>query len=108
MRLIRVYTRKPATRTTWRTLLQSPYDASIPLSTVQYKVANEWENVLLDLSVTEIYQAEGIELDQLFAEAQQDKQLDCILYRCSYRENFKSGLWEIELYTTRKIGRAHV
>lgn len=96
-------TRKPATRTTWRTLLQSPYDASIPFNTVQYKVENEWEDVLIDLSVTEIYQAEGIELDQLFAEAQQDRQLDCILYRWSYRANFKSGLWEIELYTTRNL-----
>ena len=92
-------TRKPAVAMTWRTLLQTPYDASLPFNAVQQDVERAWQSILINVSVTAIAPVTGEELDQLLAESQDDND-ECILYRWTYRANFRSGMWEIELFTT--------
>lgn len=95
-------TRKPAVAVTWRTLLQTPYDASLPFSSVRYQVEGEWEKVLLDLSVTAIEPTEGNDLERLFTESK-DKSFQCVLYKWIYKANFRSGFWEVELFSTSDL-----
>lgn len=89
-----------AEKTVWKSILQTPYDASIPLADIQSKVEDDlWtgKDVLLSVACPKMTKTSGD-----FYDFGQDDAGNPItgLYRWKYRANFRQGLWELEIYTT--------
>lgn len=87
---------------TWRSTLQTPYSASLPIEPVRSRVKEEIRTVLGDIGVA-----------SYIIEADKDTSCDCQpsdhnegvnrLYRVQYMANYKTGYWEITIYTTKSI-----
>ena len=87
---------------TWRSTLQMPYSASLPIEPVRSRVKEEIRTVLGDIGVA-----------SYIIEADKDTSCDCQpsdhdegvnrLYRVQYMANYKTGYWEITIYTTKSI-----
>ena len=82
----------------WKSVLQTPYDASIPLEQVQYRVEEEdlWKKgILKDIGCTGMHES--------YANGRFDKNEKNELYRWVFKANYRSRLWEIEIYTTNEL-----
>lgn len=87
---------------TWRSTLQTPYSASLPIEPVRSRVKEEIRTVLGDFGIA-----------GYIIETDKDTSCDCQpsdhdegvnrLYRARYSANYKTGLWEIEIFTTKSI-----
>lgn len=90
--------------TTWKSILQTPYDASLPLSCIQSKIENTdlWDNDILDdLGCP---QMNSSELNGSYGIFEDNEGNECNgLYRWVYIANYRTGFWEMELYTTQSL-----
>ena len=91
----------------WRTVLQTPYDASIPINQVRWDVMLEIAEMgfFSDIGIEAVqdeerngeyfsHELEG--MDGAMREA-------CCLYRWSFKADYRTGLWEMVLYHTKSI-----
>lgn len=80
----------------WKSILQTPYDSRIPLEQIQYKVEEELfsKEIMRSIGCTGMY--EGYE-DGAFDRNEN------ILYRWVFKANYRSMMWEIEIYTTNEL-----
>lgn len=86
----------------WKSILQTPYDASIPLYNIQELIEENdlWEQgILEELSCPRMNESSINGYYQKFTD--QDGVEVNGLFRWNYIANFKSGFWEMELYTTK-------
>lgn len=94
------------TVTTWKSVLQTPHNASLPLEQIR-DLIEERElrdgGVLSDIGC-QLLLADGnedgrrIDFDTVWDDREKN-----LLYRWQYRANFKSRLWEIDIYTTKGL-----
>lgn len=80
----------------WRSIVQTPYDASIELDQIRGRVENELGEVLTSIGCER-------RLKPGYNGTYYDFGDKNGLYKWQYRANYKSGFWEIEIYTTKSI-----
>ena len=89
---------------TWRSVIQTPYDATLPIMEISPRIEQELrENVLPELGVVDMVASEinGQWPDE---EETTNGMKECILYRWRYRANYqRAGLWEVEVQTTQPL-----
>lgn len=90
----------------WKSVLQTPYDASLPLDAIQDEI---WEELIhAVLYPLGFRQAQPVEKNgeyRTWTGEDEDgivKEL-CGLYRWDCKANYKSGLWELNLYHTKSL-----
>ena len=86
---------------TWKSILQTPYDATVPLDTIEDEIWNELvHRILYPLGFRRTQDAEHNGEYRIWEE--DDAEL-CGLYRWDYNANYKSGFWELTLYHTKGL-----
>ena len=87
----------PIIRETWKTVLQTPYDCSLAYAYVIDRIEYDlcYDGILSEMGIPRI--SKQIQ-ESLFAQKSSDKNT---LYKWAYHANAKTGLWELDLYTTR-------
>ena len=82
---------------TWRSILQTPYDATVPLDTIEDEIWNELvHRILYPLGFRRTQNADHNGEYMTLEE-------DNVLYRWDYKANFRSGFWELTLYHTKDL-----
>ncbi|MCD8150791.1 MAG: hypothetical protein LUE92_14780 [Clostridiales bacterium] len=83
----------------WKSLLQTPYDAGISYTSLLDTIRKDLYPVMADLGIHQKHDEEHNGAYPVFdGDTPQN-----ILYRWSYRANFRAGLWEMEIYTTDSL-----
>ena len=86
----------------WRSTLQTPYDASIPLDQIQGRVLGEdlWnKGILQELGCHAMC---GSGAGGKYTPLEEDENKN-VLYRWVFEANYKSGLWELDIFTTKSL-----
>ena len=87
---------------TWRSIIQTPYSASLPVEPVRARVKKEIGKVSADIG-------EEYHIDETNKDNCHDWQIpdyeECanMLYRAQYSANYKAGFWELTIYTTKSL-----
>ena len=76
----------------WRTVLQTPYDAAVPIDTIRRRVDQDFKGGILP--------SLGIEY---IGTAWEPTDGENLLFRWKYKANVKAGFWEVVLYHTEPI-----
>ena len=87
----------------WKSILQTPYDANIPLYNIQELIEENdlWDKgILKDVGCTQMNESSINGYYQVFTQKEGSKECNG-LYKWSYIANYRSGFWEMELYTTQ-------
>lgn len=93
------------TEKVWRSILQTPYDASIPLEQIQYRIEEEdlWKKgILKDIGCTGMCESYANGTHTYFGTNDDGSERNG-LYKWVFKANYKSGLWELEIYTTKGL-----
>lgn len=86
----------------WRSTLQTPYDATIPLEQIQGRILREdlfEKKILTEIGCDEMC---GNAVTGKYMPSWKDRK-ENILYRWIFEANYKTGLWEMDLFTTRAL-----
>lgn len=90
----------------WKSILQTPYNASLPLNQVKDDIYNDlYHGILTKIGFKSICGGEEDMGYRIFTgkdESGQEREVNG-LYRWKYRANYKAGLWELELYHTKSL-----
>lgn len=86
----------------WRSIIQTPYDASLPIGQVKSRIEEEIGEVLKDINVeTRLKTAyNGTYYD--FGTNDEGYKKNG-MYRWVYKANYRAGLWELEIFTTKSL-----
>lgn len=84
----------------WKSVIQTPYDASIPYDIVEPNIIDALQNdgVLLELGVE--YSLSD-EYNGIFSRIDEDDENG--MYKWTYSANYKLGFWEVIIYTAKQI-----
>jgi hypothetical protein len=87
---------------TWRSIIQTPYSASLPVEPVRARVKKEIGKVSADIGVE--YHIDETNKDNCYNWQIPDYE-ECanMLYRAQYSANYKTGFWELTIYTTKSL-----
>lgn len=87
---------------TWRSIIQTPYSASLPIEPVRARVKKEIGKVSADIGVE--YHIDETNKDNCYDWQIPDYE-ECanMLYRAQYSANYKTGFWELTIYTTKSL-----
>jgi hypothetical protein len=87
---------------TWRSIIQTPYSASLPVEPVRARVKKEIGKVSADIGVE--YHIDEANKDNCHDWQIRDYE-ECanMLYRAQYSANYKTGFWELTIYTTKSL-----
>ena len=87
---------------TWRSIMQMPYSASLPIEPVRARVKKEIGKVSADIGVE--YHIDETNKDTCYDWQIPDYE-ECanVLYRAQYSANYKTGFWELTIYTTKSL-----
>ena len=93
------------TANVWKSILQTPYDASIPLNQIRSKVEDDdlWAGgILKDIGCPGMCKNEvnGTYMD--FGKSEDGYEQNG-LYKWKFKANYRSGLWELEIFTTKSL-----
>lgn len=86
----------------WKSTIQTPYNASLPIKQVRERIEGEIGAVLKDINVETRLKTEynGTYYDFGTNEDGYEKNG---MYRWKYRANYRAGLWELEIFTTKSL-----
>lgn len=85
----------------WKSVLQTPFDATLPLDTIEDGIWNELvHRILFRLGFRRTQNADH---NGEYMTLEEDNVELCVLYRWDYRANFRSGFWELTLYHTKDL-----
>lgn len=89
----------------WQTILQTPYDSSLPLNQVQDDIWDELDFHLYNMGFRKIQEKDKNGVFRTWYDVLDDgrKHEVCGLYKWDFKANYKSGLWEITLYHTKSL-----
>lgn len=85
-----------------RSTLQTPYDASIPLDLIQGRIMGEdlWnKGILMELGCNSMC---GSAVTGKYRPSEMERGKN-VLYRWIFSANYKTGLWELDLFTTMPL-----
>ena len=85
----------------WKTLLQTPYDAGLPLDTVRKRIEHDIRLIGGEFGLERMTTGTSNE-EHIWSYADLVDDDLPRLYRWDYRANYKSGYWEVDLYTTQQ------
>ena len=86
----------------WKSVIQTPYDASLPIGQVRNRIEEEIGEVLKDINVEERLKAEYNGTYYDFG-LNNDGYKKNGMYRWAYKANYRAALWEMEIYTTKSL-----
>lgn len=86
----------------WKSTIQTPYDASLPIGQVKGRIEEEIGEVLKDINVEERLKAEYNGTYYDFG-LNNDGYKKNGMYRWKYRANYRANLWELEIFTTKSL-----
>lgn len=86
----------------WKSTIQTPYDASLPIGQVKSRIEEEIGEILKDINVeTRLKTAyNGTYYDFGINDEGYKKNG---MYRWVYKANYRAGLWELEVFTTKSL-----
>lgn len=86
----------------WKSVIQTPYDASIPLDQVKSQIKDELRDVMKSIGCQSRLKTEynGVFYDFGTNEEGYPKNG---MYKWKYIANYRSGFWEIEVFTTKSL-----
>ena len=93
------------TAAVWKSILQTPYDASIPLKNIQYRVEEEdlWKKgILKDIGCRGMCESFANGRYAYFGTNDDGSEKNG-LYKWVFRANYRTGFWELEIYTTNAL-----
>lgn len=83
----------------WKSVMQTPYNASLPIEQIQDRIASEIGVVLADIGVETRLKPEYNGTYYDFGTCDDGHKKNG-MYRWTYKANYRSGLWELEFFTT--------
>lgn len=86
----------------WKSTLQTPYDASLPLTQVRDRIEVDFRNVLYSIGCAKWLTSEYNGLFYDFGKNEDGYDING-MYKWNYKANYKMGLWEVEIYTTKSL-----
>lgn len=86
---------------TWKSVMQTPYDATIPLEEIVDDIWIELTNHILYSIGFRMVQS--MEKNGEYISWTDGNEELCGLYRWDYKANYKSGFWEMSLYHTKSL-----
>lgn len=90
----------------WHSVLQTPYDASLPLNQVKDDIWDDlMHSVLYPLGFRQAQPVEKNGEYRTWTSKNEEGTVRelCGLYRWDFKANYKSGLWELNLYHTKSL-----
>lgn len=92
---------KKCVANTWKSVLQTPYDATLPLENIKEDVWDElMHQILYPMGFRKV---QDVDKNGEYRSWYADEEELCGLYRWDYKANYKTGLWEITLYHTKSL-----
>ena len=89
----------------WRSTIQTPYDATIPLATIQHEIEADLESQIFSLMGIRAWtQADDNGFYRTFHDSNGDEV--CGEFKRQYKRNFRTGFWEIYIYHTSELTAA--
>lgn len=86
----------------WKSIIQTPYNASLPINQIRDRIEEEIGDVLDDINVEEQVIPEYNGAYYNFGTNEEGYERNG-MYRWKYRANYRAGLWELEIYTTKSL-----
>lgn len=89
----------------WKSILQTPYDASLPLNQIKGIIEDDdlWNGgILRDIGCARMNINNNNGLYQTFGKNEEGYENNG-LYKWKFIANYKSGFWELEIYTTKSL-----
>lgn len=89
----------------WKSVLQTPYDASLALNQIRGLVEDDdlWDGgVLQDIGCPAMCQNKNNGIYQDFGKNDDGYEING-LYKWKFVANYKSGFWEVEIFTTKSL-----
>ena len=86
----------------WRSVVQTPYNASLPIKQILNLIEEEISAVLADIGVETRLKTEYNGTYYNFG-IHDDGHEKNGMYRWKYKSNFRVGLWELEIFTTKSL-----
>lgn len=89
----------------WKSILQTPYNASLPLNQIRSLVEDDdlWDNYILrDIGCPKMNANDINGLYQTFGQDEEGHEYNG-MYKWKFIANYKSGFWEVEIYTTKSL-----
>lgn len=96
---------KHFTATTWKSVIQTPYDASIQLKVIEKEIMHDLceANILRELGCQEKMKDEyNGKCKEVGILTEENENKNC-MYKWDYTANFKTGFWEITIYTIKEL-----
>ena len=87
----------------WKSTLQTPYDAGLPLAQLIHLLNNDIESVLRDLGCICALEPESMGIYEAVKLKKDGDGLECVMYRWKGRSNYRTGLWELDIWTTQPL-----
>lgn len=85
----------------WKTYIQSFYDCSIPFTTVEKEIKKDLTNSFgKKLNIDAIYDLKNVSEKELYKHWNTEENF---VFKTNYKQNIKSGYWEIEYLTSKSI-----
>lgn len=93
---------------TWKSVLQTPYDATLPLEQIKDDVWDElMHQVLYPMGFRKVQDTDkNGEYKRWVVRDEKDVEKEvevCGLYRWNFKANYRSGFWEMDLYHTMSL-----
>ena len=85
--------------------IQTPFDSSISFELIEYEIKSSFSSFMKDLGIDIWYKYDSI-ISQPISKIEDfifNNEYDNFIFKYSYTANFKSNLWEIEIYTKKDI-----
>lgn len=90
----------------WKSVIQTPYDASIPLKVIEKTIMDElWNDgsgILSEIGCMGILKKEYNGNYHTFIDQDTNREQNG-LYKWTFSANFRSGFWEVIIYTTQSL-----
>ena len=86
----------------WKSVVQTPYNSSLPIKQVRERIEAEIGAVLQDINVETRLKTEYNGTYYNFG-TNEDGYEKNGMYRWKYKANYRAGLWELEIFTTKSL-----
>ncbi|MBQ6025160.1 MAG: hypothetical protein IJL20_06085 [Lachnospiraceae bacterium] len=86
----------------WKSTIQTPYDASLPVNQISDLVESGIKAMMGELNIDVFVERESNGKYSDFGLNDEGYEKNG-LYRWQYKANYRTGLWEIEIYTTKSL-----
>lgn len=87
----------------WKSVLQTPYNSSLPLNQIKSDIWRDlMDEVLYPMGVRKVQTPDKNGEYEVWLSEDRKREV-CGLYGWSFKANYKSGFWEIDLYHTKSI-----